>query len=305
MYSLADLHRGLTSPKAALREMNRLCHTRGKYYDYNPCGTSVFNRDWDNLIILDACRSDYFRELSSLPGRFEYHWSLGGNTREFVQTNFRDRELHDTVYVTANSWYLRLREKINATLHYVNDLHMGDENGEYHDDRFNIVPPEVLTRHAIRTAEEYSNKRLVVHYIQPHHPFLGPTGQKHFNYPSSSLIEVIDQAENATVQDVRQAYRENLEIVLESVAELLDQLRGKTVVTADHGEMLNDRHEYIPVRDFGHHMGIYNEVLTKVPWHIFENGPRKRVVAEPPRDELQEVDTDQLERRLKDLGYKM
>ena len=305
MYSLSDLRQGLTSPESTLRELNRLCHSRGRQYDHNPNGINVFDEDWDNLVILDACRYDYFAEQSTLPGHLEYRRSMGGNTREFVGANFRDRRLHDTVYVTANSWYLRLREDIGAELHKVIDLHMGDEDGEYHDDQFNIVPPEVLTSHAIRAAQEYPKKRLLVHYIQPHHPFLGPTGREYFNYPSSSLTEVIEKATDATVEDVRRAYRENLDIVLESVGELVAELPGKTVVSADHGEMLGDRHAYLPFRDFGHHRGVYNDVLTKVPWQVVETGSRKRIVPEPPREGLQEVNVEQLERRLEDLGYKM
>ena len=36
-------------------------------------------------------------------------------------------------------------------------------------------------------------------------------------------------------------YREELETVVPCVRELLDALSGKTVVSADHGELLDDR----------------------------------------------------------------
>lgn len=305
MYSLADLRRGIESPKATAREFNRICHTRNGRYDHNPRGINLLDEDWDNLVILDACRYDYFAEMADLPGELGHRRSLGGNTFEFVRANFRDRTAHDTVYVTANSWYLRLREEIGAELHHVRDLHWGDEDGQYHDDRFNIVPPDVLTEHAVRAAEEFPNKRLLVHYIQPHHPFIGPTGRELFDYPSSSLTEVVRRATEATADDVRRAYRENLGIVLESVAELVETLSGLTVVSADHGEMLGERHDFLPVRDFGHHQGIYNDVLTTVPWLEIEGESRKRVIPEPPHERSQEADVDELERRLEDLGYKM
>jgi hypothetical protein len=305
MYSVSEIRRGLTDPKTALREINRLCHTRGNYHDRNPDGTSIFERDWDNLIILDACRYDSFAQQADFPGSLGHDISLGSNTPEFVRANFAGRQLHDTVYVTANSWFLRLRDEIDSELHHVHDLHWGDEKAEYHDDRFNIVPPDTLTAEAKRVAAEFPNKRLLVHYIQPHHPFIGPTGQQYFNYPSSSLQEVIEQADDATGDDVRKAYRENLDIVLESVEELFEALVGRTVVTADHGEMLGDRHDYVPIRDFGHQQGLYNEPLTKVPWHVDVTPPRKRIVAEQPREPERDVDIDRVERRLEELGYKM
>lgn len=37
------------------------------------------------------------------------------------------------------------------------------------------------------------------------------------------------------------------------------------VVTADHGEMLSDRHRYAPMKDYGHCVGVFDDPTTKVP----------------------------------------
>jgi hypothetical protein len=302
MYELSDLKRAVRSPRPVLRELNRLYHTRGHRYDHNPEGICIFEENWDNLIILDACRYDFFAEQSELPGELDSRVSQGGATREFVEANFAGQQRHDTVYVTANSWFLRLKDELNAELHEVVDLHLGDGEGTYHSEEFKIVLPDVLTEHAKETAERYPNKRLIVHYIQPHHPFIGPTGREYFQRHSSSLSEVIEHADRATPQLIERAYRENLDIVLESVADLLPSLPGKTVVSADHGEMLGERHEFIPMRDYGHHESIYTDVLVKVPWLVIENGPRKRIVSEVPAAD-EHVDVARIEERLADLGY--
>lgn len=302
MYSLSEIRRGLTEPRTALREVNRLCHTRAGRRPYNPRGIDVFEADWDNLVILDACRYDSYREATTLDGRLERRTSRAGATSEFVRANFSRRTLHDTVYVTANSWYLRLADELGTELHDVVDLHMHPD-GRYHDEEVGVVRPEVLTERAIDVAEQYPNKRLVVHYIQPHHPFLGPTGREHFDLPSSSMEAVLDDAGNPPPSLVRRAYRENLSIALDSVERLADALTGKTVISSDHGEMLGERHDFVPIRDYGHHVGIYCDVLTAVPWHVLKWESRKEIVPERPRNDHRDVDPERLDRRLADLGY--
>ena len=43
---------------------------------------------------------------------------------------------------------------------------------------------------------------------------------------------------DVSVQEVRRAYSESLDIVLEVVEQLLTEINRKSVVTSDHGEML-------------------------------------------------------------------
>lgn len=303
-YDLSDATQALQNPKSVAREINRLGHTRGRRYSYNPKGSSIFDADWDNLVILDACRYDAFVEQASIPGRTESRISRGGATFEWVRANFLDQVRHETVYVTANSWYQRLRDELGAEVFKLVDLHMGDADGSYHSDEYKVVLPDTMTDHAIEVAEQHPNKALIVHYLQPHHPFVGEYASEFSFQTSSSLNEVIER-NGASAELVREAYRENLDIVLSEVDRLLPHLPGKTVVTADHGEMLGDRHRYLPVRDYGHHEGIYNEALTKVPWHVHQNGSRKRIVAEQPADEKSSADLEKLEERLERLGYKM
>ena len=166
--------------------------------DYNPNGICVFDEDWNNLLILDACRYDLFAERSDLPGTLEHRISRAGATREFVQSNFTGRHLHDTVYLTANSWFQRLRNVIDSEVHELIDLHMNDPDGRYHSEDFKVVPPDVLSERAAETVSEYPNKRFVIHYIQPHHPLMGPIGRKYFKHRTAQMSEVINESADAT-----------------------------------------------------------------------------------------------------------
>lgn len=103
MYSLKDILRGIRDPYLVLREINAIYHRLGNSGDYNEEGIDIFNKDWDNLIILDACRADIFEQEVDLPGEFKTKQSKASKTKEFIKANFTDRTLHDTVYVAGNS----------------------------------------------------------------------------------------------------------------------------------------------------------------------------------------------------------
>jgi hypothetical protein len=88
MYDLRQVRRALTHRKLLLRELNRLYHTRGNRRAYNPDGVDVLAEDWDNLLILDACRYDAFAARADLPGRLERRRSRGSHTSEFLSGIF-------------------------------------------------------------------------------------------------------------------------------------------------------------------------------------------------------------------------
>lgn len=60
--------------------------------------------------------------------------------------------------------------------------------------------------------------------------------------------------------ELEQEYRNSLRYVLEELEELIEELDGKTVITADHGEA----HGEWGLRDHPH--SVYIDSLVKVPW---------------------------------------
>lgn len=99
------------------------------------------------------------------------------------------------------------------------------------------------------------------------------------------------------------AYRENLEAVLPHVERFMATVGGKTVVTADHGEMINDRASPLPHRVYGHPGGLYTPELLDVPWHTYTNGERRDVIADEPVEAQEPVDSKVIDDRLSALGY--
>lgn len=306
MPSLKSILRHVVRPREAAMTVNaRLTNLRSDT-DYNPEGIRVMDEDWDVLIILDECRYDVFEQRHSLPGELSHRISRGGGTIEFLRGNFRDEEFYDTVYVTANPQIVRLKDELNVAFHDVVDVWK-----EHWDEEIQNVSPGTMTAIARETIERYPDKRIILHYNQPHGPFLGPTAEDLVIGPTrnqnESLLDFLYyefRHDTIPLSTWRAAYIENFDIVHEHVARLLEDIEGKIVVTADHGALLGERGWPIPVRQFGHQIGNHQAPLVTVPWLEYESGSRREVTAErPTRKRGSEEDVAEVDRRLRDLGY--
>jgi hypothetical protein len=129
------------------------------------------NEDWDNLLILDACRYDMFTDRIDLEGTLESRISMGSTSEEFMERNFVGEQFHDTVYVNANPYIPKLGLD-DDTFHAVVDC-LDDWDIE-----LETVPPEPVARAARNAHERYSDKRLIIHFMQPHAPFIGEYGRE-------------------------------------------------------------------------------------------------------------------------------
>jgi len=85
-----------------------------------------------------------------------------------MEATYHRRTLHDTVYVTANPYAAWIPDR---TFHAVVNLLASEWDAEV-----GIVYPEAVVRRAFEAHETYPNKRLIIHFMQPHFPFLGNTG---------------------------------------------------------------------------------------------------------------------------------
>lgn len=270
-------------------------------------GIDVFDFDWHNLILLDACRPDVYKQVTPYSQRVSLKLSRGSDSNEFISNNFLNRNLHDTVYVSANPYTHLIGD---STFHSIVPL-----LAEWDPD-LGTVHPHSVTSAAIEAAESYPQKRLIIHYMQPHVPYLGPTAESYrdkiggwdkyvaFNSKSESKdgspVWKLLLDGDITHEEVMKAYTETLNIVLTHVSELLPELTGKTVISADHGEMLGERLFPYSRRKYGH-TPYKKEELRLVPWQVIRN-EQKNIKSDPPVDS-QRLQHEQLEKRLDALGY--
>jgi len=286
-------------------KLNQKYHKSKYQADHFPDGVDIFDEDWDNLVILDACRYDYFEQSWDLPGTLERKISKGTSTPEFARGNLRDVEAYDTVYVSGNGYIFRLKDELGYEFHkfvYINER-------EAFRNRFKRA--ETITEHALEAGENYPNKRVIAHYIQPHQPYFSAEGDELFEFRSRYPYDLKNT--ELTQERIRDAYQSNLEYVLTEVERLLDALSGKTVITSDHGELLGERLSPIPVRRYEHTDGLYVDELHAVPWLEYPPSERKDVIAERTDGdnfEIHESDdneytdvSEDVKEELKAMGY--
>lgn len=310
-------HRPFDGIRSAIRSgVADRAHTLVQYYYelVGPNGCDLLSEDWDNLVILDACRYDVFEQLNTIPGELSSRRSKGSATVEFLERNFSNGPYDDIVYVTAHP---------NVTLTLGNPFHelVNVWKDEWNHD-LKTVPPAPVTRTATDAYEEYPNKRLIVHYLQPHYPFIGEIGRNEIDeqagveytrraavgdeprrdYPHNAWNQV--RRGTLSVEVVRRAYRENLELVLPYVERLVERFDEKTVVTADHGNLFGERPGLSPFRLFEHPVGVHVEELVKVPWLVVEGESRKDVIAERSERANDDIDPKNTTERLRQLGYR-
>jgi hypothetical protein len=277
-----------------------------------PVNDPVTTEDWDNLVILDACRYDLFAEVfeeSPLPGILEKRRTVQSGTPGFLSETFAGEEFHDVVYVTGNPYVDTDLPK--DTFHAVESVWKDDW-----DKDLQTIHPDTMAELTLEAAERYPDKRIISHFLQPHTPFVGEVtlGQREtFAIRQKALgdedartrhrtpFELLDAGE-VSHERVWEAYRSNLEFAWSAVNRLLAELPGLTAVTSDHGNAMGERAWPFPIRVYGHPLGVLIPALTDVPWLTNTNGSRKKITSEPPESVDTEIDERTTE-RLRTLGY--
>lgn len=292
---------------SACKTLNR------KYYNFtNGGGYHLMAEDWDNLVILDGCRYDLFKNVNTLDGELTTKTSPGSATPEFLAATFAETEYHDTVYVTANPMYKR--EGLEGTFHETIDVWE-----DHWDDELKTVHPDKVVSETQKAYDRYPNKRIISHFMQPHYPFIGETGRKlddHAGFEwtyrevksgnssrDAPTVWELLEADTVSKQQVWDAYEENLALALSYVEELVTHFEEKTVVTSDHGNMLGEFATPVPTRVYGHPEGIHTDELVTVPWLCIDGTKRKKIQTESPEESTNAVRSEEVTDRLADLGY--
>lgn len=227
-------------------------------------GHAIINNDWDYLIILDACRFDTFKKYNTIPGKLSKKISKGSFTREWAKNNFKTKQ-KNTVYISANPQISNYKYKEDNFCGQ--DFFLKLENvWDYGwDKEKKTVLPKTVTNSAIKLLKKYPNKRMIIHYIQPHQPHIVTNAKSTGWEKPGSKSKVNDVMELAAIgkinkTDAIRGYILNLKIVLEEIKILINNLSGKVVITSDHGECFGEHFIW------GHPEGLRFKELLDVPW---------------------------------------
>ena len=247
-------------------------------------GDYLLRQKWDNLIILDACRYDTFKQLyasEGLRGRLESRTSRGTETTEFLSENFGlTRRIGNLVYVTASPWITsHFNKKFYAIVPVWKDG-WSEEN--------NTVLPQEMYRYALRANEMYPDKKLIIHFVQPHRPFIGYAKvdwwkgrAPPFRFrpvwgsvaeEGRSLLEVMDN------ETMMRFYKRNLKLSSSLRSQTLGHVAGSLSGFGGSWRAFGEPlHPLIPIRVYGHPGHTRIAALTKVPWLIVESSSPKLV----------------------------
>jgi len=170
---------------------------------------NTMNEDWKYLIVLDACRYDYFKQIYKkfIDGSLERRqspakWTLEWLSKTFVGT-YRDVHYISPVPFCNSRGKICKRKSIfydaicfNAKKHFGMIYDLWDE--PYWNTVFNTVLPCTINDFAKLKISLNPDRRFVIHYFQPHFPYPHPNfrcgeRRKRVDYVSS-LSSVIKTA---------------------------------------------------------------------------------------------------------------
>ena len=208
----------------------------------------VLKKDSYMVIILDACRYDMFAKVyrEYLTGELLKVKSPASTTPHWVKRTFTG--YYDAVYVSANPFILpKLSRNAIRWL------------GSYTPkDHFRRIVPVILTdwddnlrtvhpKSVVRRALENLYPRMIIHLLQPHGPYIG---RRRIVRGGPEIVEMMRRGE-VTLQEVFEAYMDNIRIALEHVTDLISRVDHENIViTSDHGEIISrERIEHPPDMD--------------------------------------------------------
>lgn len=300
---------------------------------------------WDYLIILDACRYDYFKKVFEeyIEGQLTRHISLGTWTYEWAKKNFTGHH-QDIVYVSSNP-YIRNKNNpsynVNKSSRTISDKFLSEDHFfkiidvwlTGWDEDLKLVPPEKVNQAALNAIQKYPDKKFIIHYTQPHSPYISLVGRKGKNrwrhriygfirwnlakplgkdhgFKLLKCLGIPQRANSVQItalefglNGLKEVYENNLRIVLEYISKLLDYLEGKIIITSDHGELLGENGQC----SHGGFEDSRPKQLIEIPWlevyrdHARMDVPHDIWIEEAPV--LSEDGKGIIIERLKALGY--
>lgn len=244
----------------------------------------IQEREWDWLLILDACRYDAFEAVyeTYLDGELQEVRSPASQIVEWLSKTWP--ETYDVTYVSAlpiiNSDGIRgnepMREEVEgvegANPEYLPADHFAEivdvwDSG--YDETIETVHPEAVNE-AVRTAEP----PCVGHYSQPNFPWsrgMQWADKRDVEIPDEPRVDIAPEGSTPEPrfsqqrvkshfgeEGVKYAYKDNLEFVLEHVSNVAADLHGTVVITADYGKVMTGQDVNSAGQD--------DDILRVVPW---------------------------------------
>jgi len=152
----------------------------------------IIERNWDILLIIDACRYDFFketyREFFGDVGELQMVISPATWTGAWVAEIFHGETMKDTIFISAHKWinsegpsdeqirvfserlkYGKKIRELDATKIFKEIVDVWKYG---YDERIRAISPDVMTEETIKIMEKNPGSRIITKYYQIHDPYI-------------------------------------------------------------------------------------------------------------------------------------
>jgi hypothetical protein len=152
----------------------------------------IHKRDWDVLLVIDACRYDYFKnmhkEFFGDIGKLEMAKSPATWTGAWMVEIFHNKPMKDAIFISSHKWinskgpsdekvrifserlkYGKMIRQFDAK-DYFKDVIDAWEFG--YDEKIKGICPYVVTNETIKAIDKNHNHRVITKYWQVHDPYM-------------------------------------------------------------------------------------------------------------------------------------
>lgn len=260
------------------------------------------------MIVLDACRYDIFKEMSQKilgKSKVEKMISPATQTVEWLDKTFKNQDFSDVIYVSSNPFVNSkgiIPEQggysFNGKSYFKKIVNVWDKG--WNPDISTVHPLDV-NKAAIVSMDLNPRFRHIIHYMQPHSPYIFYGGLKTHMHPVQNMqknlnpgteFSFLSKIANKLLsqetiwkigkglgkqptwdlgklwfrygrEGIEKGYREDLKLVLNHVKKLIKLFpKKKIIITADHGERLGEKGNY-------GHGGKREKAVIEIPWLEF------------------------------------
>lgn len=250
--------------------------------------------DWDIIIILDACRYDSFVKIMYdiyLDNIIRVVNCEAATTIDWLNKHWGDRMYDDILYVSGNPFVNSRGVGVDILGSFDARKHFGIiiDTWDWGFNRLSgRIMPDMVFRDAFIYGKRYPGARMIVHFMQPHSPYL-------FKKSKLELITVIRKFVPKKIfefmrhhipccvrrettfhhvehnykyvysdDEIIDAYERNLDSVKSHVLALINSYPDKKIiVTSDHSEYLGEDGRY-------GHGGKLNKFISSVPFVVID-----------------------------------
>jgi len=228
--------------------------------------SDFFNGEGEKtLILLDACRYDYFEKLCSdyLEGELIkcYNQGVSWTYSWFSKfcRNLKDVTLFTAAPVAVHKWKKKEGGDYDPEEHFKEIPNWSEYDWNFEEGTATPFKINEVVR------RKPAQKRLV-RLLKPHPPFVNTPleeltkGKGKIQRTERALVK-----EEITEQDLKHAYEKNVRIAFEGAVDLILDLDGDVVITSDHGTALNESSYLFHAKDYPS-----MPCLNEVPWFAVE-----------------------------------